>query len=434
MKDKILVRDDQACENMAIATTICLDTSFLTGTKTILAAATMGRHVQLGKRTERGTTLTKNNQVHSSVTTPNASGIDIVGPVQFVSELGAEPKTLLAESIFINSRAFEEDQEGQMTFVGSRSEKALLEFARTHLGIGPLQVERSNANIISATQEIQLPHGHSLTVTIIQRGDGTFRAYVKGAPEILLPKCTKIIDDVSTVKFSESFLGTEDSDFFTDITSAYASRALETVALLYKDFDYWPPTTASSEVDPKLENFSVIEGMTLVGIFGIKYHLRQGMFDAVKCFQNAGIFVRLVTSENIYIAKAIAEECGIYNSGNLVMEGSTFRKLSREERRPLAPRLQVLAWSSLLDTQALVRDLQVFGGTVAVASGNSDILRQGDIGVSMGITGTDIAKVASSIVILDDEFSSIVKALLWARAYREGLQKFLQVSEFIQRR
>jgi Ca2+-transporting ATPase len=156
-------------------------------------------------------------------------------------------------------------------------------------------------------------------------------------------------------------------------------------------------------------------GMTCIGIVGIEDPLRDGVKEAVHACQKAGVFVRMVTGDNVVTAKAIAIKCGIYSDGGAVMEGSEFRKLSEAEMdvhhfifiifnyKILIPRLQVLARSSPTDKQLLVGRLKALGETVAVTGdGTNDgpALKMADIGFSMGITGTEVAKEASSIILM----------------------------------
>lgn len=139
--------------------------------------------------------------------------------------------------------------------------------------------------------------------------------------------------------------------------------------------------------------------------------------------------VRMVTGDNAVTAQAIATECGIYTDG-LIMEGPAFRVLSDEEMNEKIPRLQVLARSSPEDKRILVAKLKALGETVAVTGdGTNDApaLKTADVGFSMGVCGTEVAKEASEIVLMDDNFTSILTALKWGRAVNDAVQKFLQV-------
>ncbi|KNE63148.1 calcium-translocating P-type ATPase, PMCA-type [Allomyces macrogynus ATCC 38327] len=169
--------------------------------------------------------------------------------------------------------------------------------------------------------------------------------------------------------------------------------------------------------------------LVLLAVVGIEDPLRPGVTEAVDACQRAGVFVRMVTGDNLTTARAIAAKCGIYSKGGIVMEGRAFRKLPREQMDKVLPRLQVLARSSPLDKQVLVDRLKALGETVAVTGdGTNDgpALKMADVGFSMGISGTEVAKEASSIILLDDNFSSIVKAMLWGRSVNDSVKKFLQ--------
>jgi Ca2+-transporting ATPase len=138
-------------------------------------------------------------------------------------------------------------------------------------------------------------------------------------------------------------------------------------------------------------------------------------FSVATC-QKAGICVRMVTGDNSETARAIAIQCGILTDDGVVIEGPDFRKMSLGEMNALVPRLEVMARSSPLDKQTLVQCLKRMGETVAVT---------GD-GFGMGIAGTEVAKKASDIVLLDDCFSSLVKAVVWGRSVYDSVRKFLQ--------
>ncbi|KAJ3399100.1 plasma membrane calcium, partial [Chytridiales sp. JEL 0842] len=164
-------------------------------------------------------------------------------------------------------------------------------------------------------------------------------------------------------------------------------------------------------------------------LVGIEDPLRPGVPEAVEACKKAGIFVRMVTGDNVVTAKSIATKCGIYTRGGLVMEGSYFRQMGPEEMAEKLPRLQVLARSSPTDKQILVANLKALGETVAVTGdGTNDgpALKMADIGFSMGIAGTEVAKEASSIILMDDSFSSVVKATMWGRSVNDSVKKFLQ--------
>ncbi|KAI9722349.1 MAG: hypothetical protein M1812_001821 [Candelaria pacifica] len=424
LKDNNLVRVLRACETMGNATTICSDkTGTLTQNKMTVVSGTLGTASRFGDRkpTDNTESPTKGKQTATD---------DQVGDVstgEFVSTLDQNVKLLLAQSIVINSTAFEGEENGNQTFIGSKTETALLSFARDHLGMGPVSIERSNAPVV---QFIPFDSGRKCMACVVKLEDGTYRMYVKGASEILLGKCSKIIRD-PTRDVTASRISSDNVETLNQVITNYASRSLRTIGLLYRDFEQWPPKGYRSlKDDPTQAVFDdVFKDMVFLGIVGIQDPLREGVDEAVRACQHAGVFVRMVTGDNIMTARAIAQQCGIYTPGGMVMEGPKFRKLSRTEMDQIIPRLQVLARSSPEDKRILVKRLKELGETVAVTGdGTNDApaLKTADVGFSMGIAGTEVAKEASAIILMDDNFSSIVKAIMWGRAVNDAVKKFLQ--------
>ena len=169
--------------------------------------------------------------------------------------------------------------------------------------------------------------------------------------------------------------------------------------------------------------------LTLIGITGIEDPLRDGVREAVAKCHMAGVTVKMCTGDNVLTARSIALQCGIFTEGGIIMEGPFFRQLSELEMLDVVPRLQVLARSSPEDKKILVEKLKSLGEIVGVTGdGTNDgpALKTADVGFSMGIAGTEVAKEASDIILMDDNFSSIVKAIMWGRCVNDAVRKFLQ--------
>lgn len=424
MKDNNLVRVLRACETMGNATTVCSDkTGTLTQNKMSVVAGTVGTASRFGdKQAIPGSpTPTSFKVVDATAETGDVSS------AEFVSTLGKDTKNLLKASIVLNSTAFEAEEEGKVTFVGSKTETALLTFANDHLGISSIGEERANANVV---QMIPFDSGRKCMAVIVKLEDGKYRMLVKGASEILIAKCSRIIRDPAE-NITDMAMTGENMETLQDIVSTYASRSLRTIAMIYRDFKQWPPRGAVDKSDSKLADFDqVFKDMVFLGVVGIQDPLRPGVTEAVHQCQVAGVFVRMVTGDNIMTAKAIASECGIYTPGGIAMEGPVFRKLGSKQLMQIIPRLQVLARSSPDDKKLLVSQLKKLGETVAVTGdGTNDApaLKTADVGFSMGIAGTEVAKEASDIILMDDNFASIVRAIAWGRAVNDAVKKFLQV-------
>ncbi|KAL6239881.1 hypothetical protein BDW75DRAFT_197631 [Aspergillus navahoensis] len=423
LKDNNLVRLLRACETMGNATTICSDkTGTLTENKMTAVAATLGIGTRFGGKSQASSPPTNGNE-----DLPANSG-NALSPSEFASSLSKPAKELLLDSIVLNSTAFEGEQEGTMTFIGSKTETALLGFARTYLGLGSLSEARDNASI---AQMVPFDSGRKCMAVVIKIDNGKkYRMLVKGASEVLLAKSTRVVRD-PTQNLEEGPLDDKDRSKLDETINNYATQSLRTIGLVYRDFTEWPPRGApTQEEDRSLAAFDAIfKDMVMFGVFGIQDPLRAGVTESVQQCQRAGVFVRMVTGDNIVTAKAIAQECGIFTPGGVAIEGPKFRKLSSRQMTQIIPRLQVLARSSPDDKKILVSQLKKLGETVAVTgdgTNDAQALKTADVGFSMGITGTEVAKEASDIILMDDNFASIVKAMAWGRTVNDAVKKFLQ--------
>ncbi|EXL44411.1 calcium-translocating P-type ATPase, PMCA-type [Fusarium oxysporum f. sp. radicis-lycopersici 26381] len=376
LKENNLVRVLRACETMGNATCICSDkTGTLTTNKMTVTAGRFG-----------------SSSFTSDIPT-------------WASNLSPETRKLITQSVAINSTAFEGTNEGDAAFIGSKTETALLQLAKDHLGMQSLSEARANEQIV-LIEPFNSVKKYMLAVIKVQAG---YRVLIKGASEIMVSFCST---EANPTTGAVEPLDRKAAD---DAIMAFARKSLRTIGLVYKDF----------EEMPDLENLG---DLTLLGIVGIQDPVREGVPQAVQNARRAGVVTRMVTGDNLVTARAIATECGIFTDG-IVMEGPDFRKLSEEELDKIIPRLQVLARSSPDDKRILVTRLKVLGETVAVTGdGTNDApaLKAADIGFSMGISGTEVAKEASEIILMDDNFASIITALKWGRAVNDAVQKFLQ--------
>ncbi|KAM0668899.1 hypothetical protein ACQRIU_002461 [Beauveria bassiana] len=420
LKDANLVRHLKACEVMGNATTICSDkTGTLTQNKMQVVSGTIGTTNRFGGAKQR-----PDSNPDSPVESFQDSSSDIT-PSHFVGMLSEPVKELLLKSVALNSTAFEGEVEGEKTYIGSKTESALLLFARDFLAMGPVAEVRESATVM---QMIPFDSGRKCMGIVVQLPKGKFRLYVKGASEILLAQCTTTLRDPakddSVTDMTKSNVQT-----VSRVIESYANRSLRTIGLCYRDFDAWPPKAARRGDGNDINFEDIFKEMTLLGVVGIQDPLREGVYEAVKKCQHAGVVVRMVTGDNKLTAQAIAKECGILQPNSLVMEGPDFRNLSKMQQAEIIPRLHVLARSSPEDKRILVKRLKEKGETVAVTGdGTNDApaLKTADVGFSMGIAGTEVAKEASAIILMDDNFTSIVKALKWGRAVNDAVKRFLQ--------
>ncbi|MDD1693757.1 MAG: HAD-IC family P-type ATPase, partial [Methanoregula sp.] len=193
---------------------------------------------------------------------------------------------------------------------------------------------------------------------------------------------------------------------------ALASRAMRTLAFAHREII----NGDDSETD-----------LVWDGYVGIRDQLRDNIGESVATCQRAGIRVRMVTGDNPETARAIAQECGIHKGGT-VIPGPAFRAMSPDEQVTAARDLDIMARAEPMDKLLLVQALQKSGDVVAVTGdGTNDApaLKHANVGFAMGIAGTEVAREASDIILLDDSFASITQAVWWGRSLYENIQRFL---------
>jgi Ca2+-transporting ATPase len=389
IKDNNLVRILAACETMGNATVICTD--------------------KTGTLTQNLMTVVQGIIAGTSMDgTPN--------PKDFKRKLADPVLKLLIEGISVNSSAFEgKDENGKVGFVGSKTEVALLNFG-VNMG-EDVKSPRDNRKV-GLVYPFASKNKSMTTVIETPDSDTPYRQYTKGASEIVLESCTHYLDGDGKVQQMDQ----ASRDNYLRTISRFAHQALRTICLAYRDI-------SKADFDAFNPEQAPLEHLVAIGIVGIEDPLREGVVESVAECRRAGVYVKMITGDNVETAKAIAKKAGIWSPGGVVISGPEFRRLSPEEQAAIVPRLQVLARSSPTDKQIVVRTLQNQHEVVAMTGdGTNDgpALKMSDVGFSMGIAGTEVAKEASAIILMDDNFNSIVKALRWGRAVNSGVRKFLQ--------
>ncbi|KAJ4823335.1 Calcium-transporting ATPase 2, plasma membrane-type [Turnera subulata] len=417
MNDKALVRHLAACETMGSATTICSD--------------------------KTGTLTTNHMTVVKSCICMNVKGVGQPSQAASLrSDIPSFAAKLLLQSIFNNTGGeVVVNESGKSEILGTPTETAILEFGLA-LG-GDFQEERKAVKLVKVEPFNSTKKRMGV---IVELPEGGLRAHTKGASEIVLAACDKVINsNGEVVSFDQASL-----NLLKETIDQFAGEALRTLCLAYMELD------GSFSPDAAIPS----SGFTCLGIVGIKDPVRPGVKESVAVCRSAGIVVRMVTGDNINTAKAIARECGILTDDGIAIEGPVFREKSQEELENLIPKIQVMARSSPLDKHTLVKHLRTtFGEVVAVTGdGTNDApaLHEADIGLAMGIAGTEVsefyyfaefldyiyqqyvefefclrmcnqvAKESADVIILDDNFSTIVTVAKWGRSVYINIQKFVQ--------
>ncbi|XP_068516498.1 plasma membrane calcium-transporting ATPase 4 isoform X8 [Anas acuta] len=406
MKDNNLVRHLDACETMGNATAICSDK---TGTLTMNRMTVVQAYV--------------GDTHYRQIPDPEAILPKILD--------------LIVNGVAINSaytsKILPPEKEGGLPRqVGNKTECALLGFV--------LDLKQDYQAVRNEVPEEKLYKVYTFNSvrksmsTVLKNGNGGFRMYSKGASEIILRKCTRILDKNGDARV---FKSKDRDEMVKKVIEPMACHGLRTICLAFRDFP------ADAEPDWDSEN-EILSELTCIAVVGIEDPVRPEVPDAILKCQRAGITVRMVTGDNINTARAIATKCGILLPGEdfLCLEGKEFNRLIRNEKGEVEqeqldkiwPKLRVLARSSPTDKHTLVKGIidSTVGDqrqVVAVTGdGTNDgpALKKADVGFAMGIAGTDVAKEASDIILTDDNFTSIVKAVMWGRNVYDSISKFLQ--------
>ncbi|XP_039617731.1 plasma membrane calcium-transporting ATPase 1a isoform X4 [Polypterus senegalus] len=407
MKDNNLVRHLDACETMGNATAICSDK---TGTLTMNRMTVVQVYVA--------------DKHYRKVPEPDL--------------MPDKTLDLLVNGIAVNcaytTKILPPEKEGGLPrHVGNKTECALLSFT--------LDLKKDYQAVRNEIPEENLYKVYTFNSvrksmsTVLKNTDGSYRMFSKGASEIILKKCVKILNSDGE---SKVFRPRDRDDMVKKVIEPMASEGLRTICIAYRDFP-------AGELEPEWENENaILNSLTCICVVGIEDPVRPEVPDAIKKCQRAGITVRMVTGDNINTARAIATKCGILHPGDdfLCLEGKEFNRRIRNEKGEIEqeridkiwPKLRVLARSSPTDKHTLVKgiiDSTVVEQRQVVAvtgDGTNDgpALKKADVGFAMGIAGTDVAKEASDIILTDDNFSSIVKAVMWGRNVYDSISKFLQ--------
>uniref|UniRef100_A0A8C1Z0P6 Calcium-transporting ATPase n=1 Tax=Cyprinus carpio TaxID=7962 RepID=A0A8C1Z0P6_CYPCA len=406
MKDNNLVRHLDACETMGNATAICSDK---TGT------------------------LTTNRMTVVQIYIGDQLFREIPRPDQINPKIVELITSAIAVNCAYTSKIMAADKEGGLPKqVGNKTECALL-----GLVLGLKQDYQAVREQIPEEKLYKVYTFNSVRKsmsTVLQMPDGSFRLYSKGASEILLRKCSFILgrDDEA-----RAFRARDKDEMVKKVIEPMACDGLRTICIAYRELPADPMPDWENETD-------IVSNLTCITVVGIEDPVRPEVPEAIRKCQRAGITVRMVTGDNINTARAIAAKCGIIHPGDdfLCMEGKEFNRRIRNEKGEIEqelidkvwPKLRVLARSSPTDKHTLVKgiiDSTILEQRQVVAvtgDGTNDgpALKKADVGFAMGIAGTDVAKEASDIILTDDNFSSIVKAVMWGRNVYDSISKFLQ--------
>jgi len=392
-KANSLVRQLVACETVGSATVICCDK---TGT------------------------LTQNRMTVSRI------GLDARVFERDVAGAGTGPGTPLRWMIVnsaVNSTASLEEKNGKFQTIGNTTEGALLSW----LSVGgwfqtaPIDyVElRSNNPVL---YQVHFSSDRKRMTTVARVEDDVV-TLVKGAPERILARCGRYLAADGTPR---DLTPEVRADIQAQL-AATAGDAMRTLAFAHAEV---PAGFPQDEDAIHARRGEIEQDLIFDGFVGIRDPLRDDVREAVQKCRDAGIEVKMITGDTIETARAIGHEVGLLDApASIVMTHDEFARLSDEELLAKIPHLRILARALPADKYRLVKLLQSQNHVVAMTGdGTNDApaLKKADVGLAMGVSGSEVAKEASKIVLLDDAFSTIVRGVHWGRALYENIQRFIQ--------
>ena len=296
----------------------------------------------------------------------------------------------------------EERINGKLGFVGEATEVAISNAAMEE-GVSKsfLYDEMKRIN------DIPFDSKRKMMTTIHKYGNG-YRIITKGAPDVLLKRCSNCYSSGQIVPiFSKK-------DDINEQNNQMAEKALRVIAVAYKDVEKLP------------EMQEMEKDLIFCGLIGMIDPPREGVKEAVRTCRRAGIKTVMITGDHLQTAKAIAKELGILKRGDLAIDGETLEKMSQHELEQNIMDYSVFARVSPEHKVRIVKAFQSTGAVVAMTGdgvNDAPALKNADIGIAMGKGGTDVAKNAADMILLDDNFVTIVEAVKQGRNIYDNIKK-----------
>jgi Ca2+-transporting ATPase len=323
--------------------------------------------------------------------------------------LGEDEKLLLKIGALCNNAQLrKKENENAWEIFGDPTEGSLIVTA-TKAGLSREELEEEYPRI----REVPFTSERKRMSTLHKNLQNEVFAYTKGAPEMILERCTHILENGQEVKLTEA-----KKVSVLKVNEQLASNALRVLAMAYKRL----PSAVEQLADRAIE-----EELVFVGLQGMIDPPRQEAIEANKTCKKAGIKTVMITGDHKLTAMAIAKEVGIFSEGDLVLTGVELDRLDAAEFDQQVERVSVYARVSPEHKLRIVNGWKKKGHIAAMTGdgvNDAPAVKAADVGVSMGITGTDVTKEASDMVLTDDNFATIVKAVEEGRVIYDNIRKY----------
>lgn len=378
-KQNAIIRKLPAVETLGSATVICCDkTGTLTQNRMTVT------HIALGGDIQKGEAL----------------------PIEGVLDFPSEGHELLSAAVLCNNASLDTDRAG--AFIGDPTEGALLLFANQY-GMDIDSLEETMPRVFEQPFD-----SIRKRMTTVHQSGTEIVAYTKGAVEELLPLCSRILTKQGVRDMTDA-----DRGQILDLCLRMSEEALRVLGYAKRTLRYVPDN----------ENDNVEEDLTFVGMTGMIDPPRKEVIKAVETCHSAGIRVIMITGDHKVTALEIARQLHIFREGNTVVTGPELNHMDDEQLKEAVKTAAVFARVSPSDKLRIIKALQA-GGEVAAMTGDgvndSPALKAADIGIAMGKSGTDVAKDASDMILMDDNFTTIEYAIREGRRIYRNIQKVIQ--------
>lgn len=393
------VRKLPAVETLGSASVICSDkTGTLTQNEMTVREAWAGdiRYEVTGLGYEADGLIVRENDDRKAPAHPQKLAADIDVPLE----------RLLRTAALCNNARFTRDDDGLRRVVGDPTEGALLVLAEK----GGVDRE-SIAPMSQVVRQLPFDSDRKRMTVITLDETGQPVAHVKGGVDIILPRCRSIKMEATAA--GDRPLDDEMRKRIHAVAEEMAQKALRVLALARR--------RDPDEGDPE-------EGLTFLGLVGMIDPPRHGAKKAIQVAGAAGVRAVMITGDHRTTAEAIGRELGLCNDGDQTMTGAEIESATDEELRKRVPHVRVFARVSAEHKLRIVRAFKSRGEVVAMTGdgvNDAPAIREAQIGIAMGIGGTDVAREAADLVLLDNDFSTIVEAIRQGRAIYRNIQKFI---------
>ena len=315
--------------------------------------------------------------------------------------------TLMATAMALCSDA--EIQPGEESSVGEPTEAALVNYAMK-IGLPKYKLSASQPRVAEAPFD-----SDRKMMSTIHRTENGFIQYTKGACDVILDRCTAYMKDGQVVPMTEEMCAE-----VRRINKSYADQALRVLAAAYREYDALPEDTSAGALE---------QSLTFVGLYGMIDPCRPEVYEAIEKCRMAGIRPIMITGDHKDTAVAIGKDLGIIRDADEAALGADLDKYTDEELIEVVPRYSVYARVQPEHKTRIVNAWQARGMVTAMTGdgvNDAPSIKKADIGIGMGITGTPVTKSAADMVLADDNFATIIRAVEAGRKIYDNICKVLQ--------